>query len=183
MRNRLYIDLDGTVARFHDEPHYLTRMYDKGFFENLLPFENVIEGIKYFIDNNPGTEVSVLTSLINGFYCQKEKLLWVKHYLPEIGSVIFVPEGMDKADFIPMLTKSDVLLDDYNHNLRKWENAGGKAVKLVNNINHLGKVGRKWAGDILYYENEPMIIAEKLKSAFYNRQISFFDVPYTVKTV
>lgn len=37
-KSRLFIDLDGTVARFYDaSPNYLEQMYEKGYFRNLQP--------------------------------------------------------------------------------------------------------------------------------------------------
>lgn len=41
-RTKIYIDMDGTIARFHDENLYLERMFEKGFFIDLKPFENAV---------------------------------------------------------------------------------------------------------------------------------------------
>lgn len=176
MRKRLYVDLDGTVARFHDEPNYLSKMYNKGFFINLKPFENVVEGIRYFIKQNPSFEVSVLSTVVSGYYCQEEKLMWVQRYLPEIHSVILVPEGKSKDEFVCDLTCNDILLDDYNVNLLHWKKAGGKAVKLVNNINNMGRIGRKWQGDTVSYNDSPNDIAGKLYELFTYNQLNLFDM-------
>ena len=32
---RIFVDMDGTLARFHDEVGYLERMFEKGFFSGL----------------------------------------------------------------------------------------------------------------------------------------------------
>lgn len=39
---RIFVDMDGTLARFHDENLYLERMFEKGFFRDLKPFENAV---------------------------------------------------------------------------------------------------------------------------------------------
>lgn len=43
------------------------------------------------------------------------------------------------------LTTTDVLIDDYNINLVRWESAGGRAIKYLNGINDAGS----WSGDVL----------------------------------
>lgn len=45
---RIFVDMDGTLARFHDENLYLERMFEKGFFRDLKPFENAVSAIKEF---------------------------------------------------------------------------------------------------------------------------------------
>ena len=176
MRKRLYIDLDGTLARFHDELHYLTRMYDKGFFENLRPFQNMVMAVKFFIHCYPDIEVSILSSVVPTEYCCAEKVRWVKRHLPEVHTVILVPEGMEKSDFVPDITRRDILLDDYNHNLESWARAGGRSVKLVNNINNTGKIGRRWKGEMIYHDDAPFTICKQLGDIFQYTQLDFYDV-------
>lgn len=50
---RIFVDMDGTLARFHDENLYLERMFEKGFFRDLKPFSNAVDAIKRIIDNHP----------------------------------------------------------------------------------------------------------------------------------
>ena len=49
---RIFVDMDGTLARFHDENLYLERMFEKGFFRDLKPFSNAVDAIKRIIDNH-----------------------------------------------------------------------------------------------------------------------------------
>lgn len=42
-KKRLLVDMDGTLARFHDQANYLERMFEKDFFRELEPFENMVE--------------------------------------------------------------------------------------------------------------------------------------------
>ena len=69
---RIFVDINGTLARFHDEQMYLKRMFEKGFFSELKPFQNAIDAIKCIIDN-PNVDVYVLSAAITTPYCIPEK--------------------------------------------------------------------------------------------------------------
>lgn len=176
MKKRLFVDMDGTLARFHDENSYLNRMYEPEFFLKLQPFKKVVDSIKLFIRCNPHIEVVILSSLIDSPYCALEKKAWLKHYLPEVKEIILVPAGEDKADYVGDLTSLDVLLDDYNKNLNSWRRAGGRSVKLVNNINHKGMVGKKWEGDCIKHDDFPFAICHKLNEYYKYAQMDFAEV-------
>jgi 5'(3')-deoxyribonucleotidase len=166
-RKRLFIDMDGTLAKFHDEVNYLERMYEKDFFRNLAPFENLIEGIKQFNEAYPDVELFILSATVQGEppYCQTEKHAWCDKHLPFIDREhrIFTPVGRNKTEFIPgIITKDDYLYDDYNINLEEWQQAGGHSIKCKNNINHKGLVGALWQGDIIDNSKTPTSIVGEL---------------------
>ena len=57
MAKRIYIDMDGTLCRFHDAEHkYIEQMWEKGFYANLQPFEEFVKAISLCIDRNADTE-------------------------------------------------------------------------------------------------------------------------------
>lgn len=172
-KSRLFIDLDGTVARFYDaSPNYLEEMYEKGYFRNLQPYEKMTEGIKLFMEQHKDVEVFTLSAKVNGEppYCEAEKQEWLDEYLPEIDREhrLFTEIGHNKAEYIPNgISKGDVLYDDYNKNLIDWENSGGVALKCHNNINMqgLGAYGGDkvmWEGQVLKNDIEPQDIANSL---------------------
>lgn len=172
-KSRLFIDLDGTVARFYDaSPNYLEQMYEKGYFRNLQPYEEMTEGIKLFMEQHKDVEVFTLSAKVNGEppYCEAEKQEWLDEYLPEIDREhrLFTEIGHNKAEYIPNgISKGDVLYDDYNKNLIDWENSGGVALKCHNNINMkgLGAYGGDkvmWEGQVLKNDIEPQDIANSL---------------------
>lgn len=172
-KKRLFVDMDGTLAKFHDEVNYLERMFEKDFFRELEPFENMVEGIRCFIQNNPDVEVFVLSARVIGEppYCEVEKNAWLDRYLPEIDSShrIYTDMGKSKAEFIPGgVTKNDYLLDDYNKGLNLWLFDGGSAIKCHNNINQKGlgayggSAGMLWTGDMVHTDDSPDLIAAEL---------------------
>lgn len=173
IKSRLFIDLDGTVARFYDaSPNYLEEMYEKGYFRNLQPYEKMTEGIKLFMEQHKDVEVFALSAKVNGEppYCEAEKQEWLDEYLPEIDREhrLFTEIGHNKAEYIPNgISNTDVLYDDYNKNLIDWENSGGVALKCHNNINMkgLGAYGGDkvmWEGQVLKNDIEPQDIANSL---------------------
>ena len=173
--NRLFVDMDGTLARFHDEVQYIERMYEKGFFENLKPFENAVKGIKELIQNNANLEVFILSATVDGEppYCQEEKHKWIDTYLPEIDKRhrIFTKVGKNKAEFIPYgITSTDYLYDDYNKNLDEWQQSGGEAIKCKNNINHKGEIGPLWEGNLIDNCLQPNDFAYEICSIIDNKQ-------------
>lgn len=175
MRKRLFVDMDGTIARFHDDPDCLIHMYVSGFFYGLKPYGNVVDGLRCFIKKNRSVEVAVLTSVIGTKCCPDEKAKWLGKYLPEVSNLIFVPQGKRKSSCIPMLCRNDILLDDYNKNLAEWEADGGASIKLVNHVNHRGKIGKKWKGNSLRYDDEPEKICRQLMDGFHFGPLQLCD--------
>ena len=163
MSTKLFIDMDGTTCRFHDEVQYLERMLEEGFFRNLKPFDEAVSGLKRFSEQNPDVEIYILSTTINGEppYCKAEKNEWLDEHLPFIDSEhrLFVPQGESKAAFAYTHSGANrddlmILYDDYNKNLREWEawDSNFKSIKCINNINNKGlgayggEKGHLWEG-------------------------------------
>lgn len=135
---RLFVDMDGTLAVFTPVDE-LETLYEKGYFLNLKPHENVVAAIKEIITKHPEVEVNILSAyLSDSKYALEEKNKWLDKYLPEIDSKhrVFVPCGTDKKEGIPNgVSKDDFLLDDYTKNLNDWQ-PPARGIKLLNGINH-----------------------------------------------
>lgn len=166
MKKRLFIDMDGTVARFHDEINYLERMFEKGFFENLEPFQKAIFGLNLFHRVYPDVELYIISSTVDGYppYCEDEKNRWLDKWMKFIDKEhrLFPKIGQNKADVVPGgITENDYLYDDYNKNLEEWVQAGGSSIKCHNNINHKGRVGERWTGTvILNYDPTSVLLSD-----------------------
>lgn len=161
---RVFIDMDGTVARFHDERDCLERMYERGFFLNLEPFRSVVAGVEQIKHYCKDVELWVLSAAVNDT-CIREKDMWLDIHMPYISAEhrIYTGIGEDKSEQIPGgIAQSDILIDDYNNNLEQWRRAGGKSIKLVNNINDRAKVGERWCGDRLYHDASSEMFAQGL---------------------
>lgn len=184
---RIFVDMDGTIARFHDENLYLERMFEKGFFSGLKPFDNAVEAIKHIIDNHPNAYVYVLSAAITTPYCLAEKNAWLDKYLPNIdkehrifvenlstAKSLCVPGSYmykdDNGKYHNKIFKNDILIDDYNKNLEEWERDGGTAIKAKNNINHKGLHGELWKGDLIDITDTAESIVERLTEIIVSRE-------------
>lgn len=149
---RVIADMDGVLFKFDDQLPSLDLLFQKGYFANLKPQEKVVEALRNLIVQNPG-QVYICSAAVDSPYAIPEKMESLQRYLPELPkeNMLFINYGSDqsKVDVIPGgITKSDILLDDYGPNLSQWDEAGGTAVKIVNDINDKTM---SWSGHRLHY--------------------------------
>lgn len=165
---RIFVDMDGTLCRFHDEVSYLERMWEKDFFRNLKPFENMVAAVNA-LSKFPDVEVFILSAAIDGEppYCRTEKHSWIDKFLPNIDEEhrIFTTVGKPKSEYIlDGITEQDYLIDDYNVGLEEWQRDGGTAIKCKNNINHRGLNGPLWQGKLIDNSESPDVILRSIRT-------------------
>lgn len=153
---KLYVDMDGTIAKFH-HVDTLEVLYEKGYFLNLEPIEKVLKAVKSIIRKDE-IDVAILSAVLNSDYALDEKHLWLDKNLPEVQERIFMPCGEDKREYVNNLSEHSFLLDDYTSNLQQWcdeknGQAHGTGIKLLNGINHSKKT---WKGEIVDAESETL---------------------------
>ena len=161
-KQRLFVDIDGTLAVFKPVDT-LETLYEKGYFLNLAPHENVVAAVKEIVTNHPEIEVNILSAyLTDSQYALQEKNEWLDRYLPEIDQThrIFVPCGSDKKEGIGGIRSDDFLLDDYTHNLNEWQ-PPARGIKLLNAINH---TRGSWEHDRIRYDRTPTDLADGIIS-------------------
>ncbi len=172
-KKALYVDMDGTLARFHDvEKRFIEEMWTPGFYVNMKPFANLTAAIALFINRNPDVEVYLLSAVLDTDppFIEGEKNAWMDKYLPEIDTAhrIFTRAGEDKSQYIDLENHECFLLDDYNKNLYEFEVAGGQGIKFCNDINHRGmgefggSKGFLWTGALVHYESSPQQLCRDL---------------------
>lgn len=156
---RLFVDLDGTLAEWRrlglmSEEDLFALLKSDGYYRTLKPYENVLKAVRELVRLDKD-RVYILSSYIPDCPALLDKECWVDEHLPEIPDThrIFVPYGEKKADWIPgTVRQRDVLLDDYNKNLRAWPGIG---VKVVNPVNHQSG---SWEGMRVGYKANPRAI-------------------------
>lgn len=176
---RIFVDMDSTIARFHDENLYLERMFEKGFFRDLKPFENAVSAIKELVKDNT-SEIFILSATVNSCSLE-EKQEWLDRYLPEIDKEhrIFTSLNVPKSGAIGhRLTDKDILIDDYNKNLLEWQKAGGTSVKAKNNINHKGLHGELWKSNLIDITDTAESIVERMTKIIVSREKGFEENNY-----
>ena len=133
---KIFLDLDGTLAKFNVRNALKRFESEKGFFAKLGAYKN-IEKINEMAKNG---NVYIISASPN-IYADLDKMTWIKKYLPNVKkeNVIFCRLGINKARYIEhklniKIDKECYLLDDYTKNLNEWENAGGTGIKRITSV-------------------------------------------------
>lgn len=133
---KLFLDLDGTVAKFNVKNALKRFDNEKGFFAKLgayVGIENLNElaknGNLYIISASPNKNADL------------DKMVWIEKYLPNIpkNNITICRLGENKAQIIQekyqiKINQNCLLLDDYSQNLFQWEEMGGTGVKRLTSV-------------------------------------------------
>lgn len=133
---RIFLDMDGTIAKFNVRNALDRFATEKGFFSKLGAYKN-IEIINELCKNG---NIYIISASPN-FQADKDKLTWISKYLPnlDIENVCFCRLGENKAKIIEevfgfQIDKNCFLLDDYTKNLTEWETVGGVGIKRLTTV-------------------------------------------------
>lgn len=139
MKKKLFLDMDGTIAKFNSKKNALER-FDKevGFFASLKPFAH-LDTINNLIVNNI-VDVYVISASPNE-QADKDKMVWLETHLPKLAkeNICFCRIGKNKANEIKQQLNIDIdnncyLLDDYSKNLFEWNNCNGIGIKRLTSL-------------------------------------------------
>lgn len=159
-KHRVFVDMDGTLAQFK----YVAfeELLEPGYYRNLEPMKNTVEAVKELIKRN-NVEVFIMSAVLREApTAQDEKNAWLDEYLPEIDKDhrCFMYCDEVKAEHIPGGQRStDILLDDYTHNLETWA-PPGIGIKLLNGLNDTHET---WQGNKISMERDPKDIATRIE--------------------
>lgn len=137
-KKKLFVDMDGTIAELRTKEEY-----DAGVnFSELPPYDEVLTAVKEIVElYNDEIEVYILSAYEKGNReALRQKNQWLDRWLPEVKHRVFVHCGDSKADAFAGIDSDCFLLDDYNVNLKEWEEKSGTAIKLVNGVNSVSCV-------------------------------------------
>ena len=137
---KLFLDMDGTIAKFNSKRNALKRFdNEKGFFSSLKPFANV-DIINKMILNNSNVEIFIISASPNE-QADLDKLTWLNTYLPNLpkSNICFCRLGQNKAKVIKEQLNIEIdnncyLLDDYTKNLIEWNNCKGIGIKRLTSL-------------------------------------------------
>ncbi len=143
---KVFLDLDGTLARFNVRNALERFDKEEGFFARLKAYKN-IEIVNELAKNN---NLFVISASPNE-QADKDKLEWLSKYLPNIqlDNITICRLGQNKAQIIQdkyniTIDNNCYLLDDYTKNLVEWESFGGKGIKRLTTVSDNST--KKWKG-------------------------------------
>lgn len=144
--NKIFLDMDGTLARFNVRNALKRFDNEKGFFANLLAYKG-IETINEMVKNG---NVYIISASPN-INADLDKMVWLEKYIPNLNkeNIIFCRLGENKANIIEnklniKIDKTCFLLDDYTKNLVEWETVGGVGIKRLTTLSDNST--KKWKG-------------------------------------
>lgn len=126
-KTNVYLDMDGVIADFNNEPKALERFAtEEGFFRDLKVMNKWAVNQLLAMEN---INVFILSASPNK-QADKDKMAFLKYHFPKIkrNHIIFCRNGQNKADF--MKTKKGVLLDDYGKNCNQWRERGNTSIQV-----------------------------------------------------
>ena len=146
---KLFLDLDGTLAKFNSKRNALKRFDNEiGFFANLKPYKYIEFVNQLAISEN--VNVYVISATPNE-QADKDKLVWIRKYLNNIKeeNICFSRLNENKAKVIKdklniTIDNECILLDDYTKNLIEWTNLNGIGIKRI--TSKADNSTKKWQG-------------------------------------
>ena len=151
---KIFLDLDGTLAKFNVRNALERFDKEKGFFSKLLAYK----GIEIVNELAKTNQLFVISASPNE-QADIDKMIWLEKYLPNIKkeNITICRLGENKAKVIEnkyniTINKSCFLLDDYTKNLIEWENVGGIGIKRITKVADNSR--KIWKGQELKHLNE-----------------------------
>ena len=169
----LFVDMDGTIAKFYYKKNCLEKMYEQGYFAKL-PLYSMATQLNNFAEKDTCVNVYILSACIDSKYCEQEKVEWLLKYMPNISPThfIFTKVGESKVLKAKTIVENfdeciNILLDDYTLNLEQWQAQSMlcMGVKFINGINDTTKT---WQGARVKTFGQLEIILQKL--AMYGKE-------------
>lgn len=146
---KLFLDLDGTLAKFNSKRNALERFTtEKGFFASLKPFKNIEKINELALRTD--IEVYIISATPNS-QADQDKLIWINKYLNNVSksNICFCRLGKNKAKEIKQqlnidIDKNCLLLDDYTNNLIEWTKSNGIGIKRLTSL--ANNKSKRWKG-------------------------------------
>ncbi len=134
-------------------------VFKEGFYKSLKPANNIIHAIQYLYAK--GMDVQIISFFVHSPYAKKEKVGWLKKYLPMIplNKIIFIEYGSKNPMQLQNIDPTDVLIDVSDHK-NKWK---GIFIQMVN--------GAEENINMININNDSTVISTDIKMCIYDSLI------------
>ena len=129
---KIFLDLDGTCAKFNVKNALKRFDNEKGFFARLGAYK----GIEKVNEMAKAGNVYIISASPNE-QADNDKMIWIEKHLFNIPKAqrLICRVGDNKAEFLKSrgieIDNTCYLLDDYTKNLTEWEKCGGIGIKRL----------------------------------------------------
>jgi len=144
--NRIFLDLDGTLAKFNVRNALERFDKEEGFFARLGAYK----GIEIVNELAKTNQLFIISASPNE-QADNDKIKWISKFLPNVNAenITLCRLGENKAEIIQnkynlIINDKCYLLDDYTKNLNEWESFGGKGIKRLTTISDNSR--KLWKG-------------------------------------
>lgn len=146
---KLFLDMDGTLAKFNSQRNALERFKtEKGFFTNLKPYKYIEKVNELALRED--LEVFIISATPNE-QADLDKSVWLERYLNNVKkeNICFCRIGKNKANEIKRqlninIDNNCLLLDDFTNNLIEWKNSKGIGIKRLTSL--ANNKSKRWKG-------------------------------------
>jgi 5'(3')-deoxyribonucleotidase len=111
------------------------------FWANLPPMSDAMMLWRYIKPHQPYILSTPSKRMAS---CKPEKIEWVRHHLGNVEHVYLVPRDNKQQFAITKDGRPNLLIDDYEKNIKEWVSAGGIGIRHINSmstISQLRKLG------------------------------------------
>ena len=150
----LFVDMDGTIAKFYHNKKCLEKMYEENYFAKLPPYA-IAKQINDFAKKDTCVEVYILSACVNSPYCESEKVAWLMKNMPNIKPQNYLFTKVGESKLVKAIScigdenanNINVLLDDYTKNLEDWEENEGEVISIgIKFLNGMNDTTKTWQG-------------------------------------
>lgn len=111
------------------------------FWEELPKMEDADELVEYLANNVPEDKRNVLTAPQHLFeMCGVEKINWINNNAPIFPCVLVVERKNKKEFAVAPCGTPNILIDDYEKNIKEWVEAGGIGIHHKNTVDTIAKL-------------------------------------------
>ena len=107
------------------------------FWANLDPMSDALTLWRFIRPHNPYILSTPSKRMIT---CKPEKIEWVRKHLGHVEKILLVPREDKQQYAVSEDGRPNLLIDDYEKNIKEWVARGGVGVRHINSMNTISQL-------------------------------------------